>query len=740
MVENVGVKFSRSSSSMVKVVTSLALVSSWMVVTHGLLVNINITPNNDRDLPESVLIDFQHINNLTTLLRLQRISHVNATVPLYTVSQDKDGNIQKVKYVNNTTQTVAFYQDIATLANIKLVRALDGQSSIVVQGDFVQNGKKYSITPSSRRKKRHSTEKVNLYRIEPVTVSSLHRRRELSRSRKSSQPSSANRYSKVQSTRNYGRLTRSVTTNLYVDIVAAVDSSVYKIFLNRSPDVQSALQEIREYYTFVFNGIDLCYKSVTWTDYMIDIRLAKIVVFQDVHLFKLNFLTRTKVDADASLDYFDVFITTPIGLDLFAPYDHAMLFVGVQMVTRGDETATDDILGEASLSTVCNTDGNSTSIILDYDTYSETVITAAHELGHSLSAEHDGEGNTCRLRDRYIMAAFNSDETPGTELHPWIFSKCSVDYLTQFIAYLLNTAQGHACLTNQLPSDPELPDTSDRYIGLDYPPEQQCIIRNGVNFNFCGFHKGPDICTQLHCCNASSGVVTSTEPAYMGTVCGIGRMCKQGACVLDQAAPYSDEKCLFGDLRMGCGEYVQRFKGHCYDNTTSHYCCSSCHNAHTGIKGCEYGDQIMNCTESDCNSSNWTAVQGCCETCYRGPALTTQAVTKPSPVTTAHENIRVQRCRNDPEFRFNDLNCVVSVWLSPNLCYNKRVQQSCCSSCSAANIAFIGCEFGDRVPGKCSSVSDCKMYMTECSHIMKRYIRCFEVTDKMNRIGSEMGH
>uniref|UniRef100_A0A2C9M111 Peptidase M12B domain-containing protein n=1 Tax=Biomphalaria glabrata TaxID=6526 RepID=A0A2C9M111_BIOGL len=97
-----------------------------------------------------------------------------------------------------------------------------------------------------------------------------------------------------------------------------------------------------------------------------------------------------------------------------------------------------DILGLAWIKTICSTNGQSSSAIEEMGDYS-SIITAAHELGHSLSAQHDGYLNFCSFEDRYLMASSDSYPTQLTRQHPWRFSYCTVNYIVSYLTLLSDT-------------------------------------------------------------------------------------------------------------------------------------------------------------------------------------------------------------------------------------------------------------------------------------------------------------
>ncbi|KAI8749155.1 hypothetical protein BgiBS90_032585, partial [Biomphalaria glabrata] len=53
---------------------------------------------------------------------------------------------------------------------------------------------------------------------------------------------------------NTRRHERATTPTYYIDVVAAVDKTMYDIFLTRAGNQQATSTDIREYFSFLFNG------------------------------------------------------------------------------------------------------------------------------------------------------------------------------------------------------------------------------------------------------------------------------------------------------------------------------------------------------------------------------------------------------------------------------------------------------------------------------------------------------
>ncbi|KAL3875182.1 hypothetical protein ACJMK2_038109 [Sinanodonta woodiana] len=102
--------------------------------------------------------------------------------------------------------------------------------------------------------------------------------------------------------------------------------------------------------------------------------------------------------------------------------DHVMLFTKLSYFPL-------ILSGYSYTRSVCD-DCHKVSIVKTRD-YMFTVLTAAHELGHNLGANHDGEkeGAACRADDFFLMSPHDPvfRESKPYSRNPWIFSNCSVE-------------------------------------------------------------------------------------------------------------------------------------------------------------------------------------------------------------------------------------------------------------------------------------------------------------------------
>ena len=60
----------------------------------------------------------------------------------------------------------------------------------------------------------------------------------------------------------------------------------------------------------------------------------------------------------------------------------------------------------------------------------------------SLGAKHDGNENSCRAYDHYIMEATSSAQSGGKARNPWRFSSCSMNEMSNLLKTTLDSELG----------------------------------------------------------------------------------------------------------------------------------------------------------------------------------------------------------------------------------------------------------------------------------------------------------
>ncbi|KAL3861400.1 hypothetical protein ACJMK2_007435, partial [Sinanodonta woodiana] len=121
--------------------------------------------------------------------------------------------------------------------------------------------------------------------------------------------------------------------------------------------------------------------------------------------------------------------------------------------------------------------------ILDYF---RTISTAAHELGHSLGALHDGDDTArgCKAEDGFIMAPVLPDVVPYKPYskNHWKFSTCSVEAFKRTIVYKPDLKK------KPVYTQPEL-DEWNKFMaklpGQKYSPSMQCQFIIGPGSSVC---------------------------------------------------------------------------------------------------------------------------------------------------------------------------------------------------------------------------------------------------------------
>uniref|UniRef100_A0AAX7UEH4 ADAM metallopeptidase with thrombospondin type 1 motif, 2 n=1 Tax=Astatotilapia calliptera TaxID=8154 RepID=A0AAX7UEH4_ASTCA len=161
------------------------------------------------------------------------------------------------------------------------------------------------------------------------------------------------------------------------------------------------------------------------------------------------------------------------------------------------------------------------SCTLNHEDGFSSAFVVAHETGHVLGMEHDGQGNRCgdevhlgSIMAPLVQAAF----------HRFQWSKCSMQELGRYL-------HSYDCLRDDpfdhnWPSLPQLP-------GLHYSMNEQCRFDFGVGYTTCTAYRTFEPCKQLWCSHPDNPFFCKTKkgPPIDGTMCGEGKHCYRGHCI-----------------------------------------------------------------------------------------------------------------------------------------------------------------------------------------------------------------
>ncbi|XP_077132057.1 A disintegrin and metalloproteinase with thrombospondin motifs 9 isoform X1 [Ranitomeya variabilis] len=197
-------------------------------------------------------------------------------------------------------------------------------------------------------------------------------------------------------------------------------------------------------------------------------------------------------------------------------HDTAVLITR-QDICRAQEKC--DTLGLAELGTVCDP---YRSCSISEDNGLSTAFTIAHELGHVFNMPHD-DSNKCKEeggKQQHVMAP-----TLNFYTNPWMWSKCSRKYITQF----LDTGYGECLLDEPISRSYSMP---QQLPGVIYNVNKQCELIFGPGSQVCPYMQMQ--CRRLWCINMEGphkGCRTQHTPWADGTECEPGKHCKYGLCI-----------------------------------------------------------------------------------------------------------------------------------------------------------------------------------------------------------------
>ncbi|XP_064450837.1 A disintegrin and metalloproteinase with thrombospondin motifs 14 isoform X1 [Mirounga angustirostris] len=225
------------------------------------------------------------------------------------------------------------------------------------------------------------------------------------------------------------------------------------------------------------------------------------------------------------------------------------------------------------------------SCTLNHEDGFSSAFVVAHETGHVLGMEHDGQGNGCAdetslgsVMAPLVQAAF----------HRFHWSRCSKAELSRYLP-------SYDCLLDDpfapaWPRPPELP-------GIDYSMDEQCRFDFGSGYHTCSAFQTFEPCKQLWCSHPDNPYFCKTKkgPPLDGTECAPGQWCFKGHCIwksLEQT--YGQDGgwsswTKFGSCSRSCGGGVRSRSRSC-DNPPPAYGGRLC-------SGPEFQYQICNSEE-----------------------------------------------------------------------------------------------------------------------------------------------
>ncbi|KAL3836841.1 hypothetical protein ACJMK2_022254, partial [Sinanodonta woodiana] len=319
---------------------------------------------------------------------------------------------------------------------------------------------------------------------------------------------------------------RQLPHNYYVKVAVVIDKGLWNFYYSTVQSQsaitrrRNAIKCIHQVYSHLMNGINMLYKGITDTSIRISVVLSTFIILQTDLVFQH---IESKVIHHNGIMYIDglPYLKDVINWDTNTAandeltFSHGIVFTKFKLYNKVFENNAGG--GLCVTGGVCNR-GIRMSIV-EMRSYVWTVRAAAHEMGHSLGADHDGDEGSreCRADDEFIMGPKIVANFPGKPYNknPWIFSTCSINAFKR-------TLPTKTCL-----SDAGFYFDHDDYQayvknepGVVYSADVQCELIGGSKSVLCQTAR-KDICLLMRCTDPKTGICLPTyHGAARGTECG----------------------------------------------------------------------------------------------------------------------------------------------------------------------------------------------------------------------------
>ncbi|CAG2212512.1 unnamed protein product [Mytilus edulis] len=449
----------------------------------------------------------------------------------------------------------------------------------------------------------------------------------------------------------------------------------------------AAKSNLKAYIGSLIKSSNIVYKSLEPNNIFVQIKLVDVIVMTRAsdspwtETVKVRGSPKYRVDPNKVLPLFK---PKSVQLQSTIPHDHAMVFT-MYALDHGDNHT---FSGYAYTDAECKS--KSISLVQD-NTDFYTAQLMAHELGHSLGCDHDGDGNSCNSKDGYAMAT----HFILANVKKWTFSSCSVNYIRTYISSL--DKQHRDCLLssqNRHP-DPYVLNATTLWYGQRYSADEQCRMHYGADSYLCRDRYYKDyttICLKLKCYDAKRDSCYYIDGGD-GTPCGNKKRFE----FLD-SCPAGDQTGVVKN-GMTCRQLISSDPNECYTHGIKYKCCNLCAGSD------QHGNTIS--IDQQCVKRHGQGSYLCRLIIPRWCVRTLCATTPPGVIGVCHRLLMTEpRVAIKDSCPFGDQSTGIAAhgltcaqikhpehhWR----CYDDHTRKKCCETCQSILRNDQGCEYGDK--------------------------------------------